>query len=80
MTTSWAHFVRGEWPSSAVVNLGGFLLALYTIGIATICGRVAWTGDPPSLLMQKWATLILLAIAMVTMLDWARRMLAEGRL
>ncbi len=77
MTTSWAHFVRGQWLSSASVNLGGFLLALYGLGLLLGCARVCWTGSLPKETGQQWATLGLLAIAMVTMVDWAGRLLAE---
>jgi len=37
MTTSFAHFVRGQWPASLYVQPMGFVLAL-------ACGGVFWAG------------------------------------
>ncbi len=77
MTTAWAHFVRGQWRSSIRVNLGGFLLAIYGLGLAVACARVSWTGSLPDQKCQFWGTLALLAVAGLTVLDWASRLLAE---
>jgi len=77
MTTAWAHFVRGEWPSSVRVNLGGFLLAIYCLGGVYLCGRIGLTGVLPPESTQKTAGIAILAIAMITVLEWAGRVIVE---
>ena len=78
MTTSWAHFVRGQWVSSMRVNLGGFMLAIYGLGLLAACARTLWTGLLPTESGQKWATLGLVAIAMVALAEWSGRLIAES--
>jgi len=74
MTTSWAYFVRGEWLASMTVNFGGFLLALTGLATAGLFGKSAWTGRLPGMETQKWMTVVLVTIAVVTIADWGRRM------
>lgn len=74
MTTSWAYFVRGEWLASMSVNLGGFLLALCGVASTGVFGRSAWSGRMPGIETQKWMTIAVVAVTLVTILDWSRRM------
>jgi hypothetical protein len=74
MTTSWSYFVRGQWLASMTVNLGGFMLALAAVATAGLFGKSAWTGRLPGIEAQKWMTFCLLGIAIVTMVDWGRRL------
>jgi hypothetical protein len=77
MTTAWAHFVRGDWLNSARANLGGFLLALYCLWAGYVCARVGLGGVLPADATQKTASFALLGIAMITMLEWAGRVVVE---
>ena len=77
MTTSWAHFVRGEWLNSVLVNVGGFLLALYAIFLVFAGVRICWSGRVPSESFQKNASLALLAVAVVSVVEWGGRIIVE---
>ena len=52
ITTSFAHFVRGEWRSAAFANPAGLLLALNCAGLIPWCwwsasrGRMWMVDDP----------------------------------
>jgi hypothetical protein len=74
MTTSWAHFVRGQWLASMTVNFGGFLLALAGVATTGLFSRSAWNGRLPGLESQKWMTVSVVAIAALTIADWLRRL------
>ncbi len=74
MTTSWAYFTRGQWLASMSVNLGCFLLALCGIGTTGLFSRSAWTGRMPGMETQKWMTVAVVAVTVVTILDWSRRL------
>ncbi len=76
MTTSWAHFTRGQWQSSFQVNAGGFLLAGYSLVFAWIALRTCWSGQFPSLATQRAMGVGILAIAAVTLVDWSLRLLS----
>lgn len=76
MTTSWAHFTRGQWVSSVQSNLGGFLLATLTVVAAPILLKAAWISSPPSLKTQNTLVFALVAVAVVAVADWAWRLLA----
>lgn len=75
MTTSWAHFMHGEWLSSIQVNIGGFLLALYVIWFSFVLAKPLWTGQAPSLEVQKWAAICLAGIAVIAFVNWGIQML-----
>ena len=70
MTTSWAHFVRGEWISSLQANPGGFLLAIYSLAFATCCFYSVWKNRMPSYRVQNWMIKTLLVITVVTITHW----------
>lgn len=74
MTTSWAHFVRGQFAESVRVNIGGFLLAVFSLVVAFFALRTFWTAGLPSVRIQQAATLTLIAIALVTGVDWLTRL------
>ncbi len=76
MTTSWAHFTRGQWVSSAQSNLGGFLLAVLTVIAAPFLLKAAWTSSPPSVVAQNALICGLVAVAVIAVADWAWRLLA----
>ena len=76
MTTSWAYFARGEFVESATANLGGFLLAIYSLAFAYFCILFAFQGRMPSYAAQKWLAVCLLAIVAVTLVGWGFRLLA----
>ena len=44
MTTSFAHFVRGDWWAAGRANLAGLLLALNCVGLIPWCWLSAWCG------------------------------------
>ena len=75
MTTSWSYLMHGQWRESLAANLGGFMLAFYSLAFAAVCGRVGLTGRMPSYQIQRFLALGLLAIAAVAIATWGLRML-----
>lgn len=75
MTTSWAHAVRGQFPSAFRSNTGGTLLALLAViagpwgVLSAVRGRWLWV--PPSDLAVAALTL---AVLLVTLGDWGVRL------
>lgn len=47
MTTSFAHFVRGQWVQSILRQPGAFVLALGTVGASIVAGIVLVRGRVP---------------------------------
>lgn len=76
MTTSWAHFARGQWLQSIQSNLGGFSLAILVVAASPYLLRAAWTSVPPSLKIQNTLVFSLVAVAGVSVADWAWRLLS----
>jgi hypothetical protein len=76
MTTSWALFMNGRWGESISANLGGFLLAMYSIGFVAVSSKVALSGRLPSVDAQRILAMTLLAIATVTLVNWGWTLLA----
>lgn len=76
MTTSWAHFTRGRFQQSWLVNRGGFLLAWFSIAVAGLALQSCVAGRLPSAKTQKSVTLVLVGIGIVTLLDWGVRLAA----
>jgi hypothetical protein len=74
MTTSWAHFTRGQMASSFRVNAGGFLLACFSMLLAFLAMRTGFSGQMPSLRTQQTTTFAAVGIAAVTLLDWIMRL------
>ena len=75
MTTSWAHFMRGQWAESLAANPGGFLLALYSLTLSSISGVVLWRGRLPDWPLQCGFAVALVAIAAVAVVQWLLRLL-----
>jgi hypothetical protein len=79
MTTSFAHFVRGQWPSSLRANSAGFLLALTCAvqipwGLASVRrGRLYYVERP-----EWWALGTLVSLSALSLLQWLVR-LSETR-
>lgn len=78
MTTSWAHFTRGQWTASAATNLGGFLFALYAIWIAFLALRSVFTGRLPGSQTQQVLALSGAGIFAVALMQWVLRLLGWG--
>ncbi|HEY1599746.1 MAG TPA: DUF2752 domain-containing protein [Pirellulales bacterium] len=78
MTTSWSHATHGHWRQALAANVGGTLLAVVAVVVATVCVisavRGRWLVKIPN--DWVWATGAL-ALAAITLLDWAIR-LATG--
>lgn len=74
MTTSWSHVAHGNLLAAARVNVGGFLLAGYALVSLEIARRMAWRGRWPSPSVVNVATISLMAILGVTLLDWGWRL------
>ena len=73
MTTSWAHFTRGEWISSMQSNMGGFLLACLSVVVSPVMLRAAMRSTPPTVKAQNAMITALLAITAVTFAEWTMR-------
>jgi hypothetical protein len=76
MTTSWAHFTRGQWQRSWLVNSGGFLLAWFSIAVAGLALQSCFLGRLPSVSTQRTLIFVLVGIGMVTLIDWTARLAA----
>ena len=75
MTTSWSHFVRGEWLQSLQANVGGFLLAMVVAVSAAWMLLSAVTGRrlarvPSEGILAASAVILVL----ITMADWVVRL------
>jgi hypothetical protein len=77
MTTAWAYAVRGEVTAALRANAGGALLcgfvAAATVWAVATAVRGKWIGFRPSL---RWLLWIGSGWLMITMLDWARKLVA----
>lgn len=63
MTTSFAHYVRGQWPAAARANPAGLLLALTCTGLIPWCLMAAalgrwWLVDEPLVVLAVLMTVI----------------------
>ncbi len=74
MTTSWAHFTRGDLHSSLASNSGGCLLAIYSLVFAYCSLHAGIRGQMPTVSTQRTLAISLIAIAAVTIADWAWRL------
>ncbi len=76
MTTSWAAVVRGRLIDGLGANVGGVLLALATMGTIIGLSATAALGRRPRWFPDTngfaWGGI---AIALVTLIDWAVRIL-----
>jgi hypothetical protein len=78
MTTAWAHLVRGEWFDACRANMGGTLVGLLAmVAVPWLLGsaiRGDWLVISPD---GRVAVGILTVVLLVTMIDWAIRLLAR---
>jgi hypothetical protein len=80
-TTSFAHYVRGQWPSSARANPAAFVFAILVTGaipwlLATAAlGRQILIQDPFRLLAVLACIVVLIAL-----LQWLGRVLPQTAL
>ncbi|MFH5805310.1 DUF2752 domain-containing protein [Alienimonas sp. DA493] len=84
MTTSFAHFTRGQWGGSLSANSGGFVLALLCLGLIPVLAWAALTGrlafPPPgrrdgvASRPEWWGVMGLSLVGAVTLIDWAFRL------
>lgn len=74
MTTSWAHFMRGNLVAAASVNTGGLLLALFALFVIPVSARLAWTGKTPGDVTLRRGTIALVGIVIITGVDWIVRL------
>jgi len=75
MTTSWAHFMTGQWRQSAVTNLGGFLLAWMNLVTIGLCVTAAGNGRLPGESVLRIWSLAMIGIAVVTAAQWGWRVI-----
>lgn len=73
MTTSWAHFTRGDWQSSAEASVGGFLLAIFALWIAYLGVRLVRTGRPLQDKTMRSIAIAAAGIFIVALLQWVER-------
>ncbi len=64
MTTSFSHFVRGNWLASFYVQPMGFLLAIITGGVFWAGLYIAVTGRPIHRLLRQLPMVVLIAAFM----------------
>ena len=74
MTTSFSHFVRGEFVSAARANPAGLLLAAVCAAMIpwswiSIYTRTWWRVSNP----ETAAFMLILAVILVTLLQWGAR-------
>ncbi|MBX3442928.1 MAG: DUF2752 domain-containing protein [Planctomyces sp.] len=78
-TTSFAHFVRGEWRHAARANTAGFAFAaLCSLGapwlaFSAAAGRL-WRVDDP----WRWLAIVVCGLVAVAMLQWLARVSGAG--
>ncbi|MBB3206476.1 hypothetical protein FHS27_002285 [Rhodopirellula rubra] len=74
MTTSWSYWTRGQWWSSLRTNSGGACLAFLVVAVALIASRVVWTGRMPEYATTYRIGWAIVAIGVVTVVDWIVRL------
>ncbi len=74
MTTSWSHFMRGEWRASWAANPGGFCLAIMSLVAAAWSWSIAARGRYWALLHRKVGFAIVIAVVAITLIDWATKL------
>jgi hypothetical protein len=76
MTTSFSHFVRGQWPSAARANAAGFLLAIVCAVKIPWCWTSAWSGRLRGISHpDATAVKLIVFVAFVALAHWAVRLL-----
>ena len=81
MTTSFAHFTRGQWPGSVRANAGGFALALICLAAVPVLAAAAWGRPVGPLARQRpewWGVAALSTVGAIALIDWAHRLATGG--
>lgn len=79
MTTSWAHFVRGQLPSALRANIGGTLLAAVAVVVmvwslaCTVAGRI-WLRLPSDRVLVLLAAIVIV----ITLSDWIVKLVSAA--
>ena len=79
MTTSWAHFVRGQWPSALRANVGGTMLAALAAVtmvwslVSAATGRLWFRLPGDRVLVAVAGTVIA-----ITLVDWIVKLSTQG--
>ena len=74
MTTSWAHLTKGNLFAATKANVGGVLLAFCLLSSVVPVTRMIRSGQMPSPLLIRNATVVLIGVVLVTLADWAIRL------
>jgi hypothetical protein len=74
MTTSWSHFVRGDWHQSLATSVGGFLFALFAVWIAFLALRTLFTARIPGDRTQTVIVVTAIGIFAISILQWLYRL------
>ncbi len=74
MTTSWAHFMRGNLIESVQTSVGGFLFAILALWITFLAVRALLTARAPTHKTQWLVTLTAAGIFAISLLQWLQRL------
>jgi hypothetical protein len=74
MTTSWAHFMQGEWLESLQTSVGGFLFAILALWIAFLAIRSLLTARLPTDRTQWQVAVTAAAIFAISLVQWLERL------
>lgn len=74
MTTSWSHYVRGQWVSSIRVNPGGFMLAVLASAVSIAAIRVGFSGVPVAPQSMRLLAIGLIGAMTAAVIDWIMRL------
>jgi hypothetical protein len=79
MTTSWAHFVRGQVPSALRANIGGTLLAAIAVVVMVWSLACAVAGQLWLRLPSDRVLVVLAAtVIAITLIDWFVKLTASA--
>ncbi|MEZ6102595.1 MAG: DUF2752 domain-containing protein [Pirellulaceae bacterium] len=74
MTTSWSHFMHGQWLKAVMANSGGALLALLSAVISPVLVTSSWKGHwIVRRVDERWVIGTVVLITMVILVDWGIR-------
>lgn len=74
MTTSWAYMMRGKFVDAAYANVGGSMLAFATMFVGPWLLLSGYRGRLLGHLSLRGAVFVAAALMIVTVLDWAWRL------
>ncbi|MEZ6091294.1 MAG: hypothetical protein R3C05_25415 [Pirellulaceae bacterium] len=76
MTTSWSHFVRGQWVNALQANPGGALLALLASISSIHLFHVACSGRAMASWSVNMFAIGMIAALMLAATDWIWRLVS----